>query len=337
MEVGNLQQLSWRAFQHSGRRDLRMTANTIGFLLLGIAVLFSFLPTAFADLLVLLGYRGSAYYSAYGNIHPLLYYIIQGSQFALSVGVPSIVYLLASKTPVRYAVPCQKVSPAAFLCMMFLGLGLSLFSNLPSRFLVENVTAWLPWQLGEISPGSTLPSATTPAIMTLFVVRHCVFPAFFEEFLFRGIVLSRLRRFGEGFAITASALLFGMFHGNLEQIPFAFLVGLVLGYTLVKTNQIWLCAAIHFLNNLVATVTDLLEPYCTEPQIHLISGALFALVFVLAALSTIYLFLRHRPFFRVRFPWHPLTLGSRWGAFFTSIGIILVLLMNLGETLWRMV
>ncbi len=336
-EVGNLTRESWKMFQRDGRRDLRRSANAVGFLLLGIAVLFSFLPAGFMDLLVALGYRGSAVYSAYGNIEPLLYYVIQGSQFAVSVAGPSLVYLLVTRQPVRNMVPSQKVPPMAFVAMMVLGLGLSLFANFPSRFLVDNVTSLIPWQLGEISPGGEVPASATPFVMVLFVVRHSVFPAFFEEFLFRGIVIAQLRRFGEGFAIVASALLFGMFHGNLEQIPFAFLVGLVLGYMLVRTNNIWLCAAIHFLNNLVATISDLLEPYCTEEQSRLISGGIFALIFLLAAVGAVYLFLRHRPFFRVRFPWHPLSLGSRWGAFFSSIGIVLVLLMNLGETLWRMV
>lgn len=328
---------SRKAFSRDGRRDLRATANPLGFLLLSITTLFTFLPAGFRDLLIALGYRGSAVYSDYGNIEPLVYYLIQGSQFALSVMVPGMVYLFVKKQPLRQVIPSEKLPPIAFLSMMFLGLGLSLFSNLPSRFLVQNVTSWLPWQLGETLPGLETASGTAVFITVLYLVRHAVFPAFFEEFLFRGIVLQSLRRFGDGFAITASAVLFGMFHGNLEQIPFAFFVGLVLGYMLVKTNNIWLCSSIHFLNNLVATLPTLFEKSFGQDWSNFLNGIIFAGIFLFAALGTIYLFLRQRAFFRIRFPWHPLSLRSRWGAFFSSAGIILVLLMNLGETLWRMI
>lgn len=327
----------WEQWERDGRRDVRHTANPVGFLLLGIAVLFTFLPTAFADLLVALGYRGSAVYGAYGGIEPLVYYLIQGSQFAISVVVPSALYLFLSQQRVWQVLPSQRTKPLAFVSMMFLGLGLSLFANVPSRFLVQNVTSLFPWELGAVGPGAEIAAGVSPFFTVLFVVRHAVFPAFFEEFLFRGIVLQQFRRFGEGFAIFVSALLFGMFHGNLDQIPFAFFVGLVLGYMLVKTNNIWLCASIHFLNNVVATMSDILEPFLSESSIQVGNGIVFAVVFLLTALGTLYLFLRHRSFFRVRFPWHPLRLTSRWGAWFSSIGILLVLLMNIGETIWRMV
>lgn len=69
-----------------------------------------------------------------------------------------------------------------------------------------------------------------------------------EELLFRGAVLQSFRPFGKRFAIVFSALLFGLFHGNLVQIPFAFLVGLVLGYTAVEHSIVW-AMVLHFINN----------------------------------------------------------------------------------------
>ena len=54
-----------------------------------------------------------------------------------------------------------------------------------------------------------------------------------EEILFRGLVLRSIEPYGKKFAIFASALMFGLYHGNLIQIPFALAVGLVLGYVTV--------------------------------------------------------------------------------------------------------
>lgn len=71
-----------------------------------------------------------------------------------------------------------------------------------------------------------------------------------EEILFRGFVLRSLRPFGKRFAIFGSALLFGLFHGNLLQTPYAFLVGLVLGYVAVEYSVFW-AIGLHMFNNLV--------------------------------------------------------------------------------------
>jgi membrane protease YdiL (CAAX protease family) len=52
----------------------------------------------------------------------------------------------------------------------------------------------------------------------------------FEELVFRGAILGALRKYGENFAIVMSAVFFGFFHMAILQIPFAFVMGLLLGY-----------------------------------------------------------------------------------------------------------
>jgi membrane protease YdiL (CAAX protease family) len=75
-----------------------------------------------------------------------------------------------------------------------------------------------------------------------------------EEIIFRGLVLRSLEPYGKKFAIFASALLFGLYHGNIIQIPFAFGVGLVLGYVTVEYNMIW-AMILHMFNNLILSDT----------------------------------------------------------------------------------
>ena len=71
-----------------------------------------------------------------------------------------------------------------------------------------------------------------------------------EEILFRGLILRSIQPYGKKFAIFSSALLFGLFHGNLSQAPFAFIVGLVLGYVTVEHNIGW-AMVLHMFNNLI--------------------------------------------------------------------------------------
>ncbi len=82
-----------------------------------------------------------------------------------------------------------------------------------------------------------------------------LFAPVFEELLFRGVILRSLRPFGKKFAIFGSAYLFGIFHGNLMQTPYAFLMGLLLGYAAAEYS-IWWAIGIHTFNNLV--IADLL-------------------------------------------------------------------------------
>ena len=71
-----------------------------------------------------------------------------------------------------------------------------------------------------------------------------------EELLFRGVLIRQLRPWGKQTAILVSAIAFGLFHGNVIQTPFAFMVGLVLGYVTVEYSIYW-AIVLHVFNNFV--------------------------------------------------------------------------------------
>lgn len=90
----------------------------------------------------------------------------------------------------------------------------------------------------------------------LAFISTVIVPALAEEFACRGLMLGLLRKYGDAFAIMASSLLFGLMHGNFEQMPFAFLVGLVLGFVTVKSGSILPAMAIHAFNNFISICFD---------------------------------------------------------------------------------
>lgn len=71
-----------------------------------------------------------------------------------------------------------------------------------------------------------------------------------EELLFRGLLLRSIAPYSKKLAIVASALLFGLFHGNPIQTPYTFAVGLVLGYAALEHGILW-AIALHLVNNLL--------------------------------------------------------------------------------------
>lgn len=79
-----------------------------------------------------------------------------------------------------------------------------------------------------------------------------------EELMFRRLLLSRLRPFGDGFAILVSALAFGFFHGNLSQFFYAFAVGLLLGYLYTATGRVRYPILLHIALNFAGSILPLL-------------------------------------------------------------------------------
>jgi hypothetical protein len=93
-------------------------------------------------------------------------------------------------------------------------------------------------------------------IINLVIVKPVV-----EGILFRGAVLRVLSAYGRTFAIFASAILFGLYQGNILQIGYAFCTGLVYGYITFRYSikySIILHAIHNGLTVLVAYVTPLL-------------------------------------------------------------------------------
>lgn len=80
----------------------------------------------------------------------------------------------------------------------------------------------------------------------------CLLAPVAEELLFRRTVIDRLRPWGEGFAVCASALLFALVHANPYQMLYAFTVGLILGCVYLYTGGVRWTMALHAGLNLVS-------------------------------------------------------------------------------------
>lgn len=81
-----------------------------------------------------------------------------------------------------------------------------------------------------------------------------------EELIFRKLMLDRIRNYGEKTAIVFSALCFGLFHENLTQFLYAFIIGLFLGYVYCKTGKVLYTMIMHALVNLISSSIMLLLP-----------------------------------------------------------------------------
>lgn len=123
---------------------------------------------------------------------------------------------------------------------------------------------------------------TTPHAVVLSFVTMAIIPGFVEEFLFRGLIQTNLRPFGRGCAIIGSAVLFGIMHQNIEQIFYATVAGLVLGYLYEVTDSIWCGILLHLLNNGVSVLQSAIierwsDRASAEKLCTLVEGVIFGI------------------------------------------------------------
>ena len=75
-----------------------------------------------------------------------------------------------------------------------------------------------------------------------------------EEVLFRGVMLNKLRTYGDKIAIITTALLFGLFHQNFSQFFYAVGLGIVFAYVTLKTGTIKYSIGLHIMINMMGSV-----------------------------------------------------------------------------------
>ena len=89
--------------------------------------------------------------------------------------------------------------------------------------------------------------------LTAFVLMVICAPIV-EEYTFRKLIADRTVKYGEKTAIVLSGLMFGLFHGNLNQFDYAFTLGMFFAFIYVKTGKliytITLHAAINFMGSI---------------------------------------------------------------------------------------
>lgn len=141
-------------------------------------------------------------------------------------------------------VPRRPMRPGAFMKLLCVFLSVQFVAYIVN-LLIEMVLN----SMGYTMYGSGNPGQITSDSFTIYLYTAVSAPIT-EELLFRGLFMRTMRPYGRKFAIFTSALMFGLFHGDWRQIPFAFAVGLILGYVAMEYHIIW-AMVLHMINNML--------------------------------------------------------------------------------------
>ncbi len=255
--------------------------------------------------------------------------LFHGTALFTAMFVIGFLYCQLSNTKLSTIIKFKKIKATNLILYVLLGVSIAFLGNIITSILLSNFEA--------VGIKSNLPDTELNynnlgfVIMTLITA---VVPAFAEEFLFRGVILGKLRKFGNTFAILCSALLFGLMHGNLVQIPFAFIGGIFFAFITVKTDSLLPAMIIHFLNNFLSCILQIISELCSDYIINITSMILFLLIFASGILSFIILSIKDKKLFKINNETDEakeFALKEKFKFFFSNVGIIFAIVILLLE------
>ncbi len=250
----------------------------------------------------------------------------------IGFGAVAVIFCKATKTDLSEILPSEKVSFKKFAGVVAIGFTVCISANyIAQLFSIDLSILGLETMYEDMLTGST-----SVLEHITYIVAVSIVPAVTEELVYRGCVMGRLRKYGDGFALITSALLFGMMHGNLLQAPFAFVVGLATGWAVIYTNSIFPAMIIHGLNNFMSVIADIayenLETAGIDTiYVDFIYMFLYATVIIVALIAVYKLSKNDKNFCKLKAYEGELSFSERIRTFFTSVTIIIFLVITIME------
>lgn len=166
------------------------------------------------------------------------------------VGMPALIALVKR-------VPAETVEKKKMKWWQFALAAIMCFGLMYASNLVGTVISTVIGLLKGSAVQNTLLDVVS-SISLFFMILYLVICApVMEEYVFRKLIVERTVKYGQGVAVVMSGLMFGLFHGNLNQFAYAFTLGCFLAFLYVKTGKLKITIAIHMMINLMGSVISL--------------------------------------------------------------------------------
>lgn len=164
---------------------------------------------------------------------------------------PSLIFLSVRK----YDIPeVLRLKPVSFLnlfiifSMMLFSLWIVLILNLFNLWLLKAI-------FGRVIT-SPLPINETPLLVNILLIGGTA--GICEEVMFRGVIQRSFEKLGASRAILITGFLFGLFHMDFQKLLGTFLLGVLIGFIVYRTNSLFAGMFAHFANNSLAVTISTL-------------------------------------------------------------------------------
>lgn len=324
-EAWNIPQASEPPREVREKAKLKQASNAIGFALLAETIVV-FLFNTILRILLLLDIKSGILRQIIFN--PAVLHVQQIVIQTISFTLPILLVMACFKYNASEYIEFKKPEKRTFLPLFVIGIAFCAFANIATSIAGSVFEGFgVEYQVSAYDN----PKGFFGFLLSLLSI--VIVPALVEEFLYRGVILGVLKGFGEGFSIVVSAILFGVMHGNFEQMPFAFLVGLVLGYVTVKSGTILTAVAVHGFNNLIYVLSD----YVLNKLPNEVQSAVYNLYLVIALLLGILMLLRftkeNSGYFEFEKKDFEVKEKEKYKIFLTTVPILIFIILNVLNSL----
>lgn len=176
----------------------------------------------------------------------------------------------------------RKFSPGYLPAIVLFSVGLTLFINAGLNLLPSSV-------LQDYSEASSFIGA---GVFAVTFIADAICAPISEEIIFRGLMLSRFKKgLPRWLAILLTSLLFGLVHGQILWIAYAFFLGILLCMVVERTGSILASILVHAIFNALGTILAFSE--LALPATHWLY-AICGMGFAITAAGT-FLILRKKP------------------------------------------
>lgn len=146
----------------------------------------------------------------------------------------------------------KKMSFGKWICTFFIAYAAMYLANIAGNIITSIIGSI---KGSEVSNNIINIASSNNTIVNIIVM--VILAPIAEELLFRKMLVDRTVKYGEGIAVFTSALFFGLFHGNLNQFAYAFVLGGIFAYIYVKTRDVKYTIFLHMLINFFGSIVSL--------------------------------------------------------------------------------
>lgn len=263
------------------------------------------------------------YYSAINLINPSLLqqpwvnYIAIAISFYF-IGFP-IFYVMVKKLPDGEKKESKNLSVGKMILLFFMSYAIV--------YVVNFLTTLLMMLIGVIkgsdviNPIANVVGASNWIWSLIFVG---ILSPIVEEMLFRGIMLNKIRMYGDKVAIGTTAIIFGLFHANFSQFFYAVGLGLIFAYVTLKTGTIKYSIILHIAINIVGSV---IMPSIVGDGSNLVLMGVAGLLLIVITIIGIVLLINNRKNIHLSEGEIKLEKGTATKTIYLNVGMILYIVI----------
>ncbi|MBO5214523.1 MAG: CPBP family intramembrane metalloprotease [Clostridia bacterium] len=196
----------------------------------------------------------------------------------------ALIALRIIKMPTRSLVTVRPIR-GDFIPYLGVFLGVTVVMNYTVNFLLELLER-MGIQIPDVFDSYT--PRDLPQAICYFIVL-AILPPICEEILCRGFVCGLLKHFHPWTAVFVSSFAFAMMHATVQQIPFAFVLGVVLGFIYVKTGNLLYPILLHFVNNAYACLMTYLSVWASDAVVSAVGYGADLLFVLFGVVSLLWL------------------------------------------------